>query len=50
MGEYARWYLEGMATLVDHPQQSNSVFEDIVGRPATTFTRWAAEHVHEFGG
>ncbi|MHA4852431.1 NmrA family NAD(P)-binding protein [Rhodococcus sp. MSC1_016] len=50
MGEYARWYLEGMATLVDHPQQANSVFEDIVGRPATTFTRWAAEHVHEFGG
>ena len=48
MGEYARWYLEGMASLVDAPQQANRLVEQLTGRPATTFAQWASAHVDEF--
>ncbi len=49
MGEYARWYLEGMASLVDAPpQEANRLVEQLTGRPATTFAQWASAHVDEF--
>nr|WP_236581076.1 NAD(P)H-binding protein [Rhodococcus sp. T7] len=50
MGEYARWYLEGMAGLVDAPQQANRLVEQLTGRPATTFAQWASAHADEFSG
>jgi hypothetical protein len=50
MGEYARWYLEGMASLVDAPQQANRLVEQLTGRPATTFAQWASAHADEFSG
>ncbi len=48
MGEYAEWYLDGMDQLVDHPQTPLPTFEQITGRPATTFAQWAAKHAADF--
>lgn len=48
MGEYARWYVDGMAELARHPQQAVPTVEEVTGRPATTFARWAVEHVELF--
>jgi hypothetical protein len=48
MGEFARWYVDGMRDLVEHPQQANRAVEEITGRPATTFAQWAAKKVGEF--
>jgi uncharacterized protein YbjT (DUF2867 family) len=48
MGEFARWYVDGMRDLTEHPQQANRVVEEITGRPATTFAQWAREKVDEF--
>ncbi|QYN37520.1 NAD(P)H-binding protein [Pseudonocardia sp. DSM 110487] len=48
MGEFARWYVEGMRDLTEHPQQANRVVEDVTGRPATTFAQWARRRVDEF--
>jgi uncharacterized protein YbjT (DUF2867 family) len=48
MGEYARWYVDGAAELVKHPQQVSPTFEEVMGRPGTTFAQWAADHVQWF--
>lgn len=41
MGEYAEWYVDGMATMIDHPQRPNTTIADVTGDPATTFAQWA---------
>jgi hypothetical protein len=46
--EGARWYLDLMPGLVEHPQQPTRTVEEILGRPATTFAQWAAKKVDEF--
>jgi uncharacterized protein YbjT (DUF2867 family) len=48
MGEFARWYVDGMRDLAEHPQQANRVVEEITGRPATTFAQWARNKVGQF--
>lgn len=48
MGEYAGWYLEGKAQLVDHPQEPVPTVEEVTGRPAMTFAEWAIEHADDF--
>lgn len=48
MGEYAQWYLDGMAELAEAPQAAVPAVEQILGRPATTFAEWAVEHADEF--
>jgi uncharacterized protein YbjT (DUF2867 family) len=48
MGEFARWYVDGMRDLTEHPQQANRVVEELTGRPATTFAQWARNKVDEF--
>jgi hypothetical protein len=48
MGEFARWYVDGMRDFVEHPQQANRVVEEITGRPATTFAQWARDKVDQF--
>ena len=48
MGEYAQWYLEGQALLVDHPQQAVTTVADLLGRPATTYEQWARRHAGLF--
>lgn len=48
MGEYAQWYLDGLAYLAEHPEQPVNTVEAITGRPATPFGTWAKQHVSEF--
>jgi uncharacterized protein YbjT (DUF2867 family) len=48
MGEYADWYLEGKAALVEHPQQAVATVAQVAGQPATTFAQWAITHADKF--
>jgi uncharacterized protein YbjT (DUF2867 family) len=48
MGEFARWYVDGMRDLTEYPQQANRLVEEITGRPATTFGQWARKKADEF--
>lgn len=48
MGEYAQWYLEGQAMLVEHPQRAGNTVADLLGRPATTYQEWARRHADLF--
>lgn len=48
MGEYAAWYINGRAELLDHPQAAVPTVEEVLGRPATTFAEWAVQHVEQF--
>jgi hypothetical protein len=49
MGEYAQWYVDGMALLAQHPQRAAPTVEEVTGRPATTFAQWAVAHADAFG-
>ncbi|MEV4343312.1 NAD(P)H-binding protein [Actinoplanes sp. NPDC049596] len=44
MGEYAKWYLDGLAATVGHPQQAVTTVADLLGRPALTYEQWAHRH------
>jgi uncharacterized protein YbjT (DUF2867 family) len=46
--EWAAWYVDGLAQLVDHPQRTAPTVEQITGRPATTFAQWAVRHAAAF--
>ncbi|AYY15078.1 NAD-dependent epimerase/dehydratase family protein [Actinobacteria bacterium YIM 96077] len=48
MGEYAQWYVDARAELVDQPQAAVQTTETITGARGTTFAEWAAEHADEF--
>jgi uncharacterized protein YbjT (DUF2867 family) len=48
MGEFARWYVDGMRDLAEHPQQATRTVERLTGRAATTFAQWARNKVDEF--
>ena len=48
MGDFAEWYVSGLAATVDHPQQATTAVADLSGRPATTFAEWAAAHADLF--
>ena len=48
MGEYASWYVEGMAQLAEHPQRPVPTVQEITGRTGTTFAEWAVLHTEEF--
>ncbi|MFD0363959.1 NAD(P)H-binding protein [Nocardia sp. GCM10030253] len=48
MGEYAEWYADGLAMMVDHPIPANTTVADITGAPGTTFKQWAAAHADLF--
>jgi len=45
MGDFARWYADGMEALIDHPQQPVPL---PTGRPGTTFAAWACDNVAVF--
>lgn len=47
MGEFARWYVEGLAAMGDHPQIATSSVADLTGH-ATSFAAWAAANVDQF--
>ncbi|WP_369372513.1 NAD(P)H-binding protein [Promicromonospora sp. Populi] len=48
MGEYAGWYLEGFAWMVESPQVATTTVMDVTGAPATTFEQWAAANADAF--
>ncbi|WP_250001817.1 NmrA family NAD(P)-binding protein [Actinoplanes sp. M2I2] len=48
MGEYAEWYLEGVALLAEHPQPAVPTVADLLGHPATTYEKWARTHAALF--
>jgi hypothetical protein len=48
MGEYATWYVDGLATLAEYPQAANTTVADLLGRPAMTMTEWARRHADMF--
>lgn len=48
--EAARWYVDGMAALCEHPQPALRTVERLTGRPAVTFARWAQANVNVFCG
>lgn len=48
MGEYAAWYVDGMAQLVQHPQRALPTVAQLTGRPGTTFADWAAANAARF--
>jgi len=48
MGEYAGWYLQGKADLMENPQAATTAVADVLGRPAMTFAEWAARHADQF--
>ncbi|WP_306203810.1 NAD(P)H-binding protein [Actinoplanes sp. RD1] len=48
MGEYAAWYVDGLAALIDHPQPVSPAVEQVTGRPGTTFLEWARAHAADF--
>lgn len=48
MGEYARWYLDQIATGVDEPQTANQLVSELTGTPAMTVAQWAARNADAF--
>lgn len=48
MGEWAAWYVDGFAQLIDHPQPVSPNVELLLGRPATTFAAWAKRNAAAF--
>ncbi len=48
MGEYAEWYVDGLGMLAQHPQPAVGTVAELLGRPATTFARWAAREAGTF--
>jgi uncharacterized protein YbjT (DUF2867 family) len=48
MGDFAQWYVDGMAQLTEHPQPAVRTVEEVTGRPATTFAEWAVRNVAGF--
>ncbi len=48
MGEYAAWYLDGMNSLVDHPQPVSPWFERITASRGTSFAEWARRNASTF--
>ncbi|WP_194819017.1 NAD(P)H-binding protein [Nocardia sp. XZ_19_385] len=47
MGEYAEWYVDGIASMVEHPQQATTTVADLTGS-ATTFAQWATVNADQF--
>lgn len=48
LGEYAEWYLQGAAALVEHPQAAVPTVAELLGRPAQTYEQWARAHAGLF--
>ncbi|XVU24384.1 SDR family oxidoreductase [Actinoplanes sp. CA-054009] len=44
MGEYAQWYLDGLAASVGHPQAAVPTVAELTGRPALTYEQWTRRH------
>ncbi|NMO52630.1 NAD(P)H-binding protein [Actinoplanes sp. TBRC 11911] len=49
LGEYASWYLDGLAVLAKHPQRAVPTVSRLIGRAPRSYERWAREHAAMFG-
>ncbi|MFC9997878.1 NAD(P)H-binding protein [Nocardia sp. NPDC127526] len=47
MGEFAEWYVDGLAAMVDHPQVATATVAELTGR-ATIFEEWVTANADEF--
>lgn len=52
MGDTATWYVDNVLTSFDVPASALPItsVQEITGRPATTFARWAADNAARFAG
>jgi uncharacterized protein YbjT (DUF2867 family) len=48
MGQYASWYLDGLAVLARYPQAAVPTVAQLTGRPAMTYEQWAGRHASIF--
>jgi uncharacterized protein YbjT (DUF2867 family) len=48
MGDFAQWYVDGMAQLAQHPQEALPTVAELTGRPGVTFREWAERNVDAF--
>ncbi|MEU2037442.1 SDR family oxidoreductase [Nocardia niwae] len=49
MGDTASWYVdEVLGGMPEHPVAPTTSVPEIIGRPATTFAHWAADHAQDF--
>lgn len=49
MGEYAAWYLDGLAVLAEHPQRAVPTVLRLTGRAPMAYEQWARKHAAMFG-
>jgi uncharacterized protein YbjT (DUF2867 family) len=49
MGEYAAWYLDGLAVLAQHPQAAVPTVLRLTGRLPMSYEQWARKHAAMFG-
>jgi uncharacterized protein YbjT (DUF2867 family) len=47
-GDAAEWYLDGLASMTEHPLVDLHPSTEITGRPATTYLEWARAHTALF--
>lgn len=48
MGQYAEWYVDGLAVLAQHPPKPDLTRTDFTGEPATRFAQWARNNLEMF--
>jgi hypothetical protein len=48
LGGQAAWYLDTVASAVDHPQQANDLVAELTGKPAQSVAEWAAQNAALF--
>jgi uncharacterized protein YbjT (DUF2867 family) len=48
MGDFASWYLDGMAQLVGYQMVPAPTVQAITGRPGMTFSQWATKYASHF--
>jgi uncharacterized protein YbjT (DUF2867 family) len=47
-GEDVMWYLDTIASAVDHPQHANNLVTELTGTPAQSVAQWAAQNAAMF--
>jgi uncharacterized protein YbjT (DUF2867 family) len=48
MGEFAAWYVDGMAQLSNTPMPVSPVYRELTGQPGTAFAEWIVKHRSDF--
>jgi uncharacterized protein YbjT (DUF2867 family) len=48
MGEFASWYVDGMAQMSKTPMPVSPIYRELTGQPGTTFAEWIVKHRSDF--